>query len=129
MNIIVNLPIVSSLLFFISRKQCELFHVCALIDCVSRSRRKSYACEQFGKLCSDRTPENKISVLRAYKGNDTFYAWKNGQNLISISRRTYPRHGVSARDLLGKRTYASFRFACDLDQYNMNTDNLFRDIS
>jgi len=46
---------------------------------------------QSRKWCSDRIPENKISVLCAYKGNDTFYAWKNGQNLISIFQRIYIR--------------------------------------
>lgn len=76
------------------------------ISC-EHEKKTRYARKQSRKSCSDRTPENKISALRAYKENDTFYAWKNGQNLISISRRTYPRRGVSTRDSFGKRTCAS----------------------
>lgn len=92
MNVIINLPRSYSLFFQI--EEASSYIKMCLIDRTSHAstkRKRSYACGQSGKLCSDRTPENKISVLRAYKGNDTFYAWKNGQNLISIFRRIRKR--------------------------------------
>lgn len=72
------------------------------ISC-EHEKKTRYAHKQSRKSCSDRTPENKISALRAYKENDTFYAWKMDRILFPfpgapIRVAEYPQEILSGNE-------------------------------